>query len=324
MPNPSRLSVHTNLEFLRKEAKALLKLCRSRDRDTLSRIRAGLPRLSEVDDQRAAAEILLVDVQHVLARELGFPNWGELKRHDERSKAAPDFDKPGADGVLPEGFVPWRWSVTHSVHPEMLSPLSSGREYKFVVSAGRRVDSVFAGYADLYARARAITQVRIQQLQCADQDRTLHSRIFAHGWFKHDTINFARAFITTGVVSLKAGEPAPQGEALPTPEDLTVPGGLTRLDATRSVPNRAFDEAYSDADVRDPLDPFANIFMFSYGEYVQSCEGVLYGPYVERAENFVRSYPLPLSAAPAKIIRREWWCVTSPDMVVVQVYVQFA
>jgi hypothetical protein len=319
MPNPS-VSVRTNLEFLRKEAKALLKLCRSRDRATLSRIRAGLARFSELDDQRAAAEILLVDVQHVLARELGFPNWGELKRHDERSKSAPDFDNPGADGVLPEGFVPWRWSVTHTIRPEMLSPLKSGTEYKLVVSTGRRADSG-AGFADLYARARAITDARIHQLQCADRDRTMHSRIFAQGWFKHDTINFARAFITTAVVSLRAGESAPQGEVPPTPEELTVPGGLTRAEATRSNPNRAFDEAYSEADVRDLSNPAENVFMFSYGEYVKSSGGLLYGPYVERAESFVRSYPLGLSAATAKVLRREWWCVTNPDMVVVQVYV---
>jgi hypothetical protein len=222
MPNLSHLPVHTNLEFLQKEAKALLKRCRWRDSATLARIRAALPRLAELDDERAAVEIKLVDVQHVLARELSFPNWGELKRHDERSKAAPDFERPGADGVLPEGFVPWRWSVTHTVRPEMLFRLSSGREYRLVVSTGRRIQSSagFTGYAGLYARASAISAARIAQLRCAERGRTLHSRIFAQGWFKHDAIKFREGlyYDWSGVskgrrVGSSRGRPANAGTA---------------------------------------------------------------------------------------------------------------
>jgi ankyrin repeat protein len=66
-----------NLEFLRKQAKALLKRCRAGDTQALSRIRAQLPKLSD------AATVKLADVQHALARERGYSNWAALKRHDD-------------------------------------------------------------------------------------------------------------------------------------------------------------------------------------------------------------------------------------------------
>jgi ankyrin repeat protein len=66
-----------NLEFLRKQAKALLKSCRAGDPQVIHRICTQLPSL--VDP--AAAK--LADVHHALARELGFNNWAALKRHDD-------------------------------------------------------------------------------------------------------------------------------------------------------------------------------------------------------------------------------------------------
>src|SRR6267143_5640206 len=75
MSNPSDRSLKINLEFLRKEAKALLKQCREGNAAALGRIRAQLSRLPE--------QIKLADVQHVLARELGYANWAELKQHDD-------------------------------------------------------------------------------------------------------------------------------------------------------------------------------------------------------------------------------------------------
>ena len=77
MSDPSNLSPNINLEFLRKEAKALLKLCHDGDAAAMSRIRAQLTRLAD------AAEIKLADVQHALAREHGYANWAALKRHDD-------------------------------------------------------------------------------------------------------------------------------------------------------------------------------------------------------------------------------------------------
>ena len=75
--NPSNFPPNINLEFLRKEAKALLKRCRAGDAQTTTRINAQLPR------QPGAADMKLAAVQHALARELGFANWAALKRHDD-------------------------------------------------------------------------------------------------------------------------------------------------------------------------------------------------------------------------------------------------
>lgn len=58
--NPSNFPPNINLEFLRKEAKALLKRCRAGDAQATSRINAQLPR------QPAAADMKLADVQHAL------------------------------------------------------------------------------------------------------------------------------------------------------------------------------------------------------------------------------------------------------------------
>src|SRR5512132_2545792 len=74
MSNPSNPSP-INLEFLRKQAKLLLRQCRESDATALGRVRAQLPQLPD--------PIKLADVQHVLARELGYANWAGLKRHDD-------------------------------------------------------------------------------------------------------------------------------------------------------------------------------------------------------------------------------------------------
>jgi hypothetical protein len=62
MSNPSNPS-SINLEFLRKQAKLLLKQCRENDPAALGRIRAQLDRLPD--------PIKLADVQHALAHEHG-------------------------------------------------------------------------------------------------------------------------------------------------------------------------------------------------------------------------------------------------------------
>lgn len=75
-------SQKTNLEFLRKEAKALLKQCRSGDAAALARLRARLPRLQRLDDVTAAARVKLADVHHAMALERGCVNWATLTRED--------------------------------------------------------------------------------------------------------------------------------------------------------------------------------------------------------------------------------------------------
>src|SRR5262245_51866195 len=77
------MSDSTNFEQLRKEAKSILKLCRAADRTALDRMRGQLPRLAALSDEAMAAQIKLADVHHALAREVGYSNWGDLKRHDD-------------------------------------------------------------------------------------------------------------------------------------------------------------------------------------------------------------------------------------------------
>lgn len=76
------MSVPSNLEFLRKEAKALLKQCRSGNAQAIGRIRLQLPGLASLADSRISETIKLADVHQALAREKGHESWGDLKRGD--------------------------------------------------------------------------------------------------------------------------------------------------------------------------------------------------------------------------------------------------
>jgi hypothetical protein len=84
-------------------------------------------------------------------------------------------------------------------------------------------------------------------------------------------------------------------------------------------------EVYTDGDIRDPAAANMNIFGMSYGMYVPSAAEVDYAPLVERAEELARFH---LSMTPAsnvdtlRIIRREWFCATNPDIAVVHLFIQ--
>jgi ankyrin repeat protein len=67
-----------NLEHLRKEAKRLLKECRSKDPEALQRISLRLWRFAAVPDDEFASQIKLADVHHALARERGYSSWRDL------------------------------------------------------------------------------------------------------------------------------------------------------------------------------------------------------------------------------------------------------
>jgi len=321
MPNPSHVSTSINLEFVRKEAKSLLKLCRSRDHAALMRIRESLTRFTALNDEQAAAEIQLADIQYVLARESGLSSWSDLKRVAQASTPPPsNFSKPGSDGMaLPEGFNPWQWCVSYTVRPELLSPLVEGREYRIVVRTINRTPSDVPsnGYRLLYERASEITKHRVSQLKCATSNGSPQTRILAHGWWKNDRSKLAMAFIGTAVSYLKDGETMPPGQLFPGPDELAAPGGMTpeNLHVPPPLP-KTIEEVYSEADARDLSDKGANIFLISYGEYVPTCEALDYKPFVERAENLARFYGQP------EIVRREWFCATNPDIAVVHLYIQ--
>src|SRR5262245_55464309 len=81
---PLLLPPHPSLEQLRKQAKDLLKAYRAGDAHAAQRVRDVLPRIA--DD--GAGNIVLADVQFVLAREYGFANWADLAHRIEALQPA--------------------------------------------------------------------------------------------------------------------------------------------------------------------------------------------------------------------------------------------
>jgi ankyrin repeat protein len=76
------MSKPLNLEYLRKQAKTILKKCRDADPGVIERVRSRLPRLAGWTHAQVAERIQLADIHHMLAHEKGYSNWSELKRHD--------------------------------------------------------------------------------------------------------------------------------------------------------------------------------------------------------------------------------------------------
>jgi len=240
-----------------------------------------------------------------------------------------DYANPGNDGgVLPDDFTPWRWVLSYTVHPELLTPARLGQERRFVVSVVRRVaDGQDPGYADLYKRAATIAKARASRVQCAVPDAVLHTPIVAHGWFTHPKVNLARVFITLRAVYLREGEAGRQGLMPPMPADLAEQGGMTPDNSALSpeqVKQRVY-ESYTFGD-HQAVAPDTNIFTISYGEYVPACGGIDYGPFVQRAEDLARFHFSMLKQVPSStalpIVRREWFCATNPDIAVVHLYIQ--
>jgi ankyrin repeat protein len=78
--SPDRL----NLDHLKKQAKELIRLYRSRDPAAMARFRAALPAAAGLDDNGIASlELRLHDAQSCLARERSFASWPDLKRYVE-------------------------------------------------------------------------------------------------------------------------------------------------------------------------------------------------------------------------------------------------
>ncbi|HZV21935.1 MAG TPA: ankyrin repeat domain-containing protein [Hyphomicrobiales bacterium] len=81
MPTTSE-ATRLNLEYYKKQAKALLKAYRSGDPASTERILVHLPQGKKLTQ----AQIGLQETQFVIAREQGFPSWTKLKTHIEQSQ----------------------------------------------------------------------------------------------------------------------------------------------------------------------------------------------------------------------------------------------
>src|SRR4029453_7009055 len=79
-PLPDRL----NLDHLKKQAKQLLRLYRSRDATAMARFRSTLPATASLSNEDLSSRGLrLHDAQSCIAREHGFASWPDLKRYVE-------------------------------------------------------------------------------------------------------------------------------------------------------------------------------------------------------------------------------------------------
>ena len=79
-PLPDRL----NLDHLKKQAKQLIRLYRSRDPAAMARFRNALPAVAGRNDEDiSSAQLRLHDAQSCIAREYGFTSWSDLKHYVE-------------------------------------------------------------------------------------------------------------------------------------------------------------------------------------------------------------------------------------------------
>src|SRR6476660_2716482 len=98
----------------------------------------------------------------------------------------PDFSQPGRDGPLaygfePSGFKEWRYGTVYTVHPEMLSQLASGREYRLIAAVRRKIakHQEITSYSDLYQLVTAVVASRMAEIECA-------AWIVSHAWGSKD------------------------------------------------------------------------------------------------------------------------------------------
>src|SRR6266849_1480705 len=84
-----RLPDRVNLDHLKKQAKDLIRLYRSRDAQAIARFRHALPAAADhSDDEIASLKFRLHDAQSCVAREYGFASWSDLRRYVEVQSAS--------------------------------------------------------------------------------------------------------------------------------------------------------------------------------------------------------------------------------------------
>jgi ankyrin repeat protein len=86
-----RLPDRLNLDHLKKQAKDLIRLYRSRDRKAIARFRHALPAAANrSDNEIASLELRLHDAQSCVARDYGFASWADLRSYVEAQSASRD------------------------------------------------------------------------------------------------------------------------------------------------------------------------------------------------------------------------------------------
>jgi hypothetical protein len=83
-----RLPERSNIDHLKKQAKELIRLYRSRDAEAIDRFRLALPAAAgRSEDEIASLKLGLHDAQSCVAREYGFASWTDLKSYVEAHSA---------------------------------------------------------------------------------------------------------------------------------------------------------------------------------------------------------------------------------------------
>ncbi|HXP87686.1 MAG TPA: hypothetical protein VN841_23335 [Bryobacteraceae bacterium] len=247
----------------------------------------------------------------------------------------PDFSRPGSDGSLPAGVPEWRDNLGQLAERGLIYTVRSHnlaschQQYRIVAVFKQKIASgtEFTAYADLYRRVTRLAHARAAELSCPDHGEALHARVLRHSWSRipgqaHD---FPCAVCVVELACPRSERT--EGESEPTPQALKEPGGTPPEKFAGLTMQRA-DEFYNEYDVCDPPGMSTDPVTFSYGEYVETCDGIDFEPFLERAENRARfHYDLiagrPGSAkAPFAVLRRDWWAIADAKFVVVVVYFQ--
>jgi ankyrin repeat protein len=155
------LPANPNLDYDRKQAKALLKAYQAGDAEATERVRAAHPRLENVLDKTIPLdEFKLSDAQLVIAREYGFSSWPKLKHHIETVQAGLDktFEQ-FAEAVQHENVAQVRalLKTTPALATRINDPAMNFDAPAIVIAASRNnrelVDTLIENGADVNAKS---------------------------------------------------------------------------------------------------------------------------------------------------------------------------
>jgi hypothetical protein len=235
------------------------------------------------------------------------------------------FSEPGRDGDLDTSVNIWKKGI---VYTRKARSVETGYRLSVAFKRGVSPAHPLTGFQDLYSRVISIGTRRVAELISVEEHLAGTASIVCQGWrllgeggrlaSLDEDGKIATAFVT---LELRTAESASDGERQPSDEDLNTPGGTSLEDLIRVAPQLAA-EVYNEFDFSDTTDDPVTV---SFGERIAAGEdGFLdFGPSVERAEAFTRSYYGMLASlgevgSPLRIVRREWF-LADPGFVTVHV-----
>lgn len=246
----------------------------------------------------------------------------------------PDFSQPGSHGALPRGVPEWRDGLGELTTRGLIYTSRGARNvlpcdetYRITAGFKRKLakGASFTAFGDLYQRVTRLVAARAAEMSCA-HGQPLHTRRLGHTWacLAGSSHDFPMAALVTELSCSRQARG--EGEPAPTPVALLSPAaGPT--DGFSRIASRPSQEFYNEYDTGHEPDAPAEPVSFSYGEHVQTCAGIDYAPFVQRAENRARLHHSLLAGlfgrgtVPFAILRRDWWAVPE-TLVVVVVYFQ--